>query len=243
MSLRAIKLVTFDVTNTLLQFKVPAWQYYAKVAKDYGFNGPDDQIKTRFKKSFNHMWEKHPNFGKKGIEWEEWWTQVVSMTLKDHLPSGTDVATVAHELIEEFRTDRCWQSASGGEKLMHHFKNLGIQIGVISNFDPRLNDILNNVSLKKYFDFIVTSYEIGYSKPDERIFKSAIGKCKVPVTPPEALHIGDDIVKDYQGARAAGWHAVLINPDLDKGSEPLQHHVFKSLEELSNVIMEKKLKL
>ncbi|CAH1647331.1 unnamed protein product [Spodoptera littoralis] len=244
MSLRGIKLVTFDVTNTLLQFKVPAWQYYAIVAQDYGFKGNEEQVKAKFIKSFQIMREKHPNFGRKSIEWEEWWTQVVSMTLKDYLPRETNVNTVARQLIEEFKTQKCWQCASGGEKLLQHFKKLGIRVGVISNFDPRLNDILSNVCLKKHLDFVVTSYEIGYSKPDKRIFKSAIEKCKVPITPSEALHIGDDIVKDYQGARAAGWHALLVNPDLeDEAPEPQQEHVFKSLEELSTAVGEMNLKL
>lgn len=243
MSLRGIKLVTFDVTNTLLQFKVPAWQYYTIVAQEYGFKGSQEEVKNKFKKSFNIMREKHPNFGRTSIEWEEWWTQVVSMTLKDHLPNDTNVGAIAKKLIEEFKTQKCWQCAHGGVKLLDHFKNLGIRVGVISNFDPRLNDILSNVSLKQYLDFIITSYEIGYSKPDERIFKSAIEKCNVPVKPSEALHIGDDIVKDYQGARAAGWHAVLVNPNLDTATEPLQEHVFQSLEELSTAVGESNLKL
>lgn len=243
MSLAKIKLVTFDVTNTLLKFKVPAWQYYAMVAQDHGFKGTEEEVKTKFKTSFKQMWEQHPNFGKKSIEWEEWWTRVVSMTLKDHLPSNANLDIIAHKLIEEFRTDRCWQCVHGGHQLIEHFRTLGIPVGVISNFDPRLNDILQNVSLHKYFNFIVTSYETGYSKPDKRIFKTAIERCASAVTPSEALHIGDDVVKDYEGARAAGWHALLVNPKLKKQSNALQEHIFRSLEELSKAVEHRNLKL
>lgn len=241
--LSKIKLVTFDVTNTLLKFKLPVSQYYAMVAQDYGFKGTQEDVKTKFKKSFNYMCEQHPNFGKKSIKWENWWCRVVTMTLKDNLPSSANFDAIAHKLIDEFKTDRCWECADGGHKLIDHFKSLGIAVGVISNFDPRLNEILQNVSLHKHFDFIVTSYETGYSKPDERIFKSAIDKCiSSSVTPSEALHIGDDVVKDYEGARMAGWHALLVNPKTQQ-SKASQKHIFKNLNELSSAIEQKTLKL
>uniref|UniRef100_A0A2A4JIR9 Haloacid dehalogenase-like hydrolase domain-containing protein 3 n=1 Tax=Heliothis virescens TaxID=7102 RepID=A0A2A4JIR9_HELVI len=243
MSLKNIKLVTFDVTNTLLKFKVPVWNYYAKIARDHGFTGTEEDVKTNFKKTFKQMSEEHPNFGKKSIEWEDWWCRVVSLTLKDHMPGNANLNEIAQTLINEFRTDRCWQCAQGGDKLIDNFKKLGITVGVISNFDPRLHDILQNVSLSQHFDFIVTSYEVGYSKPDKQIFSGAINKCIADVAPSEALHIGDDVVKDYEGARAAGWHALLVNPTLGKGSPPSKEHVFKTLEDLSIAVEEMKLKL
>ena len=244
MTLTKLKLVTFDVTNTLLQFKVPVWQYYALVAQDHGFTGTPDDVKAKFKTSFKQMWKEHPNFGQKTIKWEDWWCRVVSMTLKDHLPGTANLPIIAHKLIDEFKTDKCWQCAHGGHKLIEHFRTLGIPtVGVISNFDPRLNDILQSVSLHQHFDFILTSYETGYSKPDERIFKAAIEKCSSTISPSEALHIGDDLEKDYEGARAAGWHALLVNPNLSQESSAQQEHVFKSLEELSTAVEQRKLKL
>ncbi|PZC86323.1 hypothetical protein B5X24_HaOG211484 [Helicoverpa armigera] len=243
MSLKNIKLVTFDVTNTLLKFKVPVWQYYAKIARDHGFTGTEEHVKANFKKIFKQMSEQHPNYGRKSIEWQDWWCRVVSATLRDHLPSNANLDVIAHTLINEFRTDRCWQCAQGGDKLIDNFKKLGATVGVISNFDPRLHDILQNVSLIKHFDFIITSYEVGYSKPDEQIFKGAISKCNKDISPSEALHVGDDVVKDYEGARAAGWHAILVNPSPGKGSLPSEEHVFKSLQDLSNAVEDMKLKL
>ncbi|KAJ8738066.1 hypothetical protein PYW08_000661 [Mythimna loreyi] len=243
-SLSKIKLITFDVTNTLLKFKVPAWQYYVMVAQDHGFKGTPEDVKTKFKVSFKHMWEEHPNFGKKSIKWEDWWSQVVIMTLRDYLPSNAKLDIIAHKLIEEFKTDRCWACVDGGHKLIDHFRTLGIPaVGVISNFDPRLYDILQNVGLYKNFDFIVTSYESGYSKPDERIFKSAIDKCATTVSASEALHIGDDVVKDYEGARKAGWHALLVNPAIGEKDKVSQNHIFKNLDELTTAVEQRTLTL
>lgn len=198
MSLFGIKLVTFDATNTLLKFRVPPWEYYVLVARDHGFKGKEDEVKLKLKESFDVMWEKHPNFGKNTILWQDWWRQVVGLTLRDHLPDKADVVTVANRLINEFKTSRCWNVADGGQNLLRVLHKKGVSIGVISNFDPRLKDILRNLDLYKQFEFVLTSYESGYNKSDREIFDEALRLCKKNVEPSEALHIGDDFAKDYQ---------------------------------------------
>lgn len=243
MSLNGIKLITFDATNTLLKFRVPAWQYYTLVARDYGFTGNEDFVKGRLNDSYKTMWDKFPNFGRSLISWEEWWTEVVRKTFEGQLPASANVDNIANKLINEFKTSRCWCVAPAGDRLLGALRSQCITIGVISNFDPRLNEILQSVKLKNYFDFVLTSYQIGYSKPDKRIFKHALKQCKTLVSPSEALHIGDDEKKDYEGAKAAGWHAILISSRFKTEKPPAMEHVFSNLEELSISIEQNKLKL
>lgn len=241
MSLQNIKLITFDVTNTLLKFRLPPWHYYTLIAKEHGYKGTNEIIKTNLIGNMKVMWAKYPNYGKSSISWEKWWSHVVKMTLKDHLPATTDLDDIARKLINKFGTSECWCVAEGGHNLLDKLKNLNKPIGVISNFDPRLNDILQHLNLINYFDFIITSYDIGYSKPDERIFQSAIIKSKNDMQPSNALHIGDDFEKDYVGARAAGWNAILINSDVKSEEIPAPQHVFHSLKDLCTTIEQDKL--
>ncbi|CAH0577707.1 unnamed protein product [Chrysodeixis includens] len=244
MCLRGMKLVTFDVTNTLLNFRLPPWQYYITIAKTYpGYTGSDDDVKTKFRQNFKNMWIEYPNFGKSSIQWENWWRKVVALTLSDHLPANTNMDDLADKVIEEFKTDKCWEVAQGSNRLISHLRSLGLSIGVISNFDPRLNGILQSVGIYDQFDFILASYEFGHSKPDKRIFEKAIELCQKPLAPSEALHIGDDVQKDYEGARAAGWHAVLINKQPESENQLRQDHVFKDLNDLILNIEQDKLKL
>lgn len=95
-------------------------------------------------------------------------------------------------------------------------KKSGKIIGVISNFDPRLKDLLKDMELRS-FDFIISSYEAGVEKPNPKIFQEAINETKKitneVILPHECLHIGNELVKDYQGARNVGWKSVLINSD------------------------------
>lgn len=237
-------MVTFDATNTLLKFRVPPWQHYMVVARDHGFRGTEQEVKQRLLDSFKYMSNKYPNFGKNNINWATWWAQVVKLTFDSQLPKTVDVDNIAQRLIDEFRTPKCWCVADGANSLLCLLHSRGISLGVISNFDPRLFDILQSVGIINYFDFIITSYECGYSKPDDKIFKVALKRCPQRPKTSESLHIGDDFVKDYKGAKAAGWHALLITKNLPVNeTPPAQHHVFTSLEKLSVAIEKNELKL
>lgn len=240
MYLKGIKLVTFDATNTLLKFRTPPWEYYALIAEKYGYKGKGNNLKGQLLNNYKIMNEKYPNFGKCSISWKKWWTEVVKRTFYNQIPD-TNLDVVAQILIEEFKTIKCWSKAQGCDNLINLLKQSGITIGVISNFDPRLHDILENVNLVDSLKFVITSYEVGFSKPDKRIFEYAQLKCNLNLLPSECLHIGDDLQKDYEGARNAGWHSVLISDNIQEYEKSVL--VFKSLEKLCETLSSKRLNL
>lgn len=111
-----------------------------------------------------------------------------------------------------------------------------MKIGIISNFDQRLDVLVKNMKLDEFIDFSLNSYDVGYEKPDKRIFDKAIEAAQLPnLKPFECLHIGDTASGDYIGAREAGWSAALIHSinseDLYEkyGKNIREEHVFSSL--------------
>jgi hypothetical protein len=69
-------------------------------------------------------------------------------------------------------------------------------------------------------DFVVQSYDVGYEKPDRRVFDAAMALLSEKLVDEgkgesaddfEKLYLGDDLENDYLGARAAGWDAALID--------------------------------
>lgn len=220
MPLHGIKLVTFDATNTFLKFRVPPWEYYATIASNYGFKGNGNDIKPRILQGFKEMNKLHPNFGKDTIFWEQWWTMIVERAFQCDLDKE-NILKISLKLIEDYKTAKCWEVAQGTEDLLEYLKNYGINVGVISNFDPRLHNVLNNLKLRSFFEFVLTSYDVGISKPDKKIFKLAEEKCKTNISASQCLHIGDDIKNDYEGAMNAGWHALLLTDEPIKSQNPL----------------------
>jgi putative hydrolase of the HAD superfamily len=76
------------------------------------------------------------------------------------------------------------------------------RLSIISNFDGRLRMILELLGISQFFSPIVISSEIGADKPDALIFERALELTGARAG--EALHVGDDPVKDWEGAAAAG---------------------------------------
>lgn len=118
-------------------------------------------------------------------------------------------------------------------------KGPGFKLGVISNFDSRLDVLLRNMKLHQYFDFVLSSYQAGCEKPDKEIFERAIKLSELKdLKPSECLHIGDTPVTDYFGARNAGWYSLLIHDNHPEklrrkyGDKIEDHHVYQNLLDL-----------
>jgi HAD superfamily hydrolase (TIGR01509 family) len=86
----------------------------------------------------------------------------------------------------------------------------------------------------RHFGAAVSAHEVGFAKPDPRIFAAA---CEAAGVPPErCLHVGDDWHLDIAPARAAGMHAAWVRrPEFAHRPVPDEAHagglpVFDSLE-------------
>ncbi|KAJ8975745.1 hypothetical protein NQ317_015367 [Molorchus minor] len=242
-----LRLITFDVTNTLLKFRSAPGKQYGEIAAMYGVLCDPNTLTTNFKTHWHKMNQEHPNFGLyTGLGWENWWKTIVKCTFKDCQSNLNDkkLDAIATHLIEVYKTSSCWQPSHGVSGLLSYIRSRGIPMGIISNFDPRLSTTLVNTKLRHYFQFVLTSYEIGIEKPDPKIFEEAMHMSKLKnLKPNECLHIGDTVLLDYLGTRNSNWHGILIN---DKDPEHLkkkyskidENHLFSSLHHVHKYFIE-----
>ena len=87
----------------------------------------------------------------------------------------------------------------------------GARLVVVSNWDVSLRDVLEATGLAPLLDGVVTSAELGCSKPARAIF--ARGLELAGVGPGEAIHVGDSVEHDVAGALAAGIEPLLLVRD------------------------------
>src|SRR5579862_5398932 len=85
----------------------------------------------------------------------------------------------------------------------------GWRMVVLSNWDYTLHRILRNLKIDRYFEHAFASLQEGPEKPDPRLF-SIVSK-RMGVEPGAILHVGDHWVDDFNGARKAGWQAILLD--------------------------------
>jgi putative hydrolase of the HAD superfamily len=87
---------------------------------------------------------------------------------------------------------------------------IDIPIGIISNFNKSLNQILEK-SFKTRFSDILISEELGVAKPSLDFYKRAIEK--IEFNPGEILYIGDSMKLDIEPATKLGIKCLLIDRD------------------------------
>lgn len=109
-------------------------------------------------------------------------------------------------------------------------------VGVITNSDDRIPGILESFGLKigsrrigrrnanlsidesEDINFVVLSYDVGFEKPDKRIFEGTeklveemITGSGVKLADFDKVFVGDEPQKDALGASSAGWHGIYVN--------------------------------
>ena len=113
------------------------------------------------------------------------------------------------QLYARFEKPDVWRIYDEVPAVLRALRARGLALGVVSNWDERLGPLLRALNLASFFQAIVISAEVGYAKPDRRIFAAASERLGVPAE--SLLHIGDQDDEDVIGARGAGWAALRID--------------------------------
>lgn len=115
-------------------------------------------------------------------------------------------------------------------------QSIDSQTGLVTN-GPKLvqRQKLRRFGLRKYFDVVKISGELGFSKPGPEIFEFALRD--LDSSPKNSLYVGNSPDLDVAGARNAGLTSVLIvRGDDPSGPEP--HYEIKDMRELYEIIDE-----
>lgn len=87
----------------------------------------------------------------------------------------------------------------------------GYRLGVVTNRRRSIQDLMQAIGLSPYFELVIVAAEVDSWKPEPDIFRYALQQMKIQ--PHQAFYIGDNYYADVIGARNAGLHPVLIDPD------------------------------
>jgi putative hydrolase of the HAD superfamily len=87
----------------------------------------------------------------------------------------------------------------------------GMRLVVVSNWDVSLRDVLDETGLAPLLDGVAISAELGVAKPAPQIFARGLALAGVEAS--AALHVGDSVEHDVEGARAAGIAVLLVVRD------------------------------
>ncbi len=105
------------------------------------------------------------------------------------------------------------------------------RLAVVTNgFTDLQRQKLSSTSLNRHFDATLISGELGYGKPNRRIFEAALSRLGVETS--EAIVIGDSPVRDIAGALEAGITPIWLRRDQEDSLVPASVLRIEDLQEL-----------
>jgi putative hydrolase of the HAD superfamily len=114
------------------------------------------------------------------------------------------------------RSVELWSAVLPGvPEALARLRDAGFRLVVVSNADGTVEEGLTRAGLRPHLHAVVDSHVVGFEKPDPRIFSHALSL--FGSDPARTLHVGDMYAADVVGARAAGLHALLLDPHGDWG--------------------------
>ena len=210
------KVIFLDAMGTLFGLKTSVGEIYQQYALKHGVRADAHEIDRAFIESFKSAPPLAFSVTKlTALEEQEfnWWKNVVRVTfLKLNLIEKFDSFTdFFSDIYNYFATKDPWLVFPDVVPALNRWQSKSIELGVISNFDTRLNGILKALELEQFFTSITISSEAGFAKPDPHIFEIALNKHGFIAQ--QAWHIGDSFTEDRQGAKQAGIRAFCLNRD------------------------------
>ena len=195
--------IIFDVGGTLIGFpKLEPFQEFLVLAKLPAAEDDALAFRQRFLTHVVAERDKVQGMGADEGPLDAWWRGIFDMTW----PDRPDLADEMYQWLRQDRFDRLFADVVPA---LQSLRDLGMPMGVLSNFARRLETQLGIWGVRDYFDFVIVSSVVGMAKPDPRIFDLAASEAGHPAY--RLLYVGDHVSDDIEGARGAGLDAVLVD--------------------------------
>lgn len=196
------KAVFFDAVGTLFETRGSVGEIYWKVAQDYGANTTPDLLQRAFLRAFQQA-EPVPH-----AESRMWWRDVVYRAFNE-VGMIRNFDSFFDNIYELFRGSKGWILFPDTEPALRTLRKDGFRLGIVSNFDSRLPDLLAELGIKSLFDIVIIPETAGAAKPERRIFLTAVDSLGLAAG--QAVFVGDSVSDDVIGSSRAGLQPVLID--------------------------------
>jgi putative hydrolase of the HAD superfamily len=227
-----IRAVFFDAGATLLYPDPPVEEVYARVFSDDGARFSPERLRDALTATWIEIQRENPGDRYGGVRgepafWRDFLTRVRSL-----LDGGAISDAAFAKLASHFRQAEAWRVYPDVLPVLDELSESGLALAVVSNWDSFLPDLLELRGLSGYFRTISVSAIEGMGKPDPEIFLRTCARLSIKAG--DALHVGDSLREDFDGARGAGVSAVLLDR---KDQHPEIPERIRSLSELPEVLI------
>lgn len=192
-----IKVIAFDLWNTLIYLE-DGWRTF-------------NQLKEKIPEFESGWWVNNlkPLFLCKKQESSETFLYDIKKKLGIDLNNYSKDMNL--QLVEDFKNVKLFNDTL---KTLSRLVKEGKQLVIVSNQCSFFIPMFKNLGLDKYFNHVLFSCNLGYRKPDKRIYQELLRVAKV--LPEEILFVGDNYVQDFKIPIENGFKALHLNRKIRK---------------------------
>jgi HAD superfamily hydrolase (TIGR01549 family) len=213
-----VNAVTFDFGQTLVEL-----DHELLVQRVRGVGAELDARRARAETPA--AWIAYNDAKRAGCQGEVAWRAFMSTLLgrSDVARGSSPASALAGELSEwlwhEQPRKNLWRKPIAGmTELVAELAARRVPLGIVSNSEGRLSELLSELGLRERFACVADSGVLGVEKPDARIFHWAAERLGVETR--EIVHVGDAWEADIRGALDVGARAVWFGPTDQRALPP-----------------------
>ncbi len=230
-----IRAVFFDAGETLLYPHPSFAELFATTVSSAGRPVTPDEVNEVRARLAPHLLdlaeesgvEKGPSMSPEDSR--TFWTFLYRRFLEELGASDESLVSLLYETFSKSSTYRLFDDALPA---LLSLQSGSYTLGLISNFDEWLREMLVELEVGHLFDVAVISGVEGVEKPDPRIYELALQRAGV--SPQEAVHIGDSHGLDCEPAASVGIKPILL--DRDRRYTDMPWPVVGSLDEIGGIV-------
>ena len=230
-----IEIVFFDAGETLLRPHPSFAELFARTARAYGVDIGTEDVQRVQSELAPHLVDLVEEDGEANLRYEgsslspeaseRFWMHLYRRLLRE---LGVVDEGLAGALFRVFSSSASYKLFDDVLPALKTIDAAGYRMGLISNFESWLEQMLVDLEVGHHFKPAVISGVEGVEKPDPKIYELALARAGV--LPESAVHVGDSPGMDVEPAEAVGIKGVLL--DRARRYPQSKHTRVSSLEEL-----------
>ncbi|MDQ3985040.1 MAG: HAD-IA family hydrolase [Actinomycetota bacterium] len=229
-----VEIVFFDAGETLVHPHPSFHELFSAVCSEAGYGISADDVATIQGRLAPHLVDLAEETGvdNPSLSPEDsvtFWSYLYRRFLQE---LGIEDERLVKSLYAVFSTASSYKLYEDALPALTELRASGYRIGLISNFEEWLEEMLVELEVGHLFDTKVISGVEGVEKPDPEIYRLALQRAGV--SPGAALHVGDSPGLDVRPAQSVGMIPVLLDRWDRYSAEEVPR--IRSLEELTTVV-------
>jgi len=231
--IQPIRVVFFDAAETLFHVNGSVAEMYLKHAVAFGYQ-PKEHSQKLIAQAFSRAFHDAPPPVFAATEPAQikqserlWWFDVVHNVFY-RVGMFERFDEFFDHVYDVFADPASWKLYPEVRSALSVLRGRGLELGIVSNFDSRLFNVLRGLGIADLFDTVTISSLAHAAKPSPKIFELALEQHAVE--PGEAMHVGDSVRDDVEGSSKAGLSPVLLARDGKQA--PTDVPTIRSLDEL-----------